>query len=125
MPSRPFLRRSAAIAVAQLGVAFDDLLRHVRLDRLHVRRQEKPRAVLTLLMDVVDDLRMPDVVDLIDRELRLDLRERVPVAVVIVADVLVIKLWRLGAFELCSERFVVPVFHDIDAIGIESTGRAG
>ena len=106
------------MCVAELGVAFDDLFWHVRLDGLHVRRQEEPRADLALLVDVVDDLRVPDVVDLIDRELRLDLRKGVPVAVVVVADVFVIKLGRLGAFERRAERFVVPVFDDIDAVGI-------
>jgi hypothetical protein len=71
-------------------------------------------------MDVVDDLRMPDVVNFVDGELRLDLGERVPVAVVVVTDVLVIELGRLGAFELCAKCFVVPVFDDVDAVGIQA-----
>ena len=60
-------------------------------------------------MYVVDDLRMPDVVNLVDGELRFDLRERIPVAVVIVTGVLVIELGRIGAFERRAECFVVPV----------------
>ena len=72
-----------------------------------------------LLMDVVHDLRVPDVVNLIDRDLRLDLGEGIPVAVVIVTNVLVIKLRRIGALEGSAERFVVPVFNDVDAVGIE------
>ena len=55
-------------------------------------------------MNVVQNLRAPDVVDFVHRELRLDLRERVPVAVVVVADVMVIKLGRRGAFGGRAER---------------------
>src|SRR5262249_26485412 len=40
--------------------------RHVWFPRLGVRRQEEPRACIALLVDVVDDLRMPDVLDLVD-----------------------------------------------------------
>ena len=68
----------------------------------------------------MDDLRVPDVVDLIDRELRLDLREGVPIAVVIVADVLVVKLGRIGAFVRRAESFLVPVIDDINAIRVQT-----
>src|SRR5258708_22031659 len=71
--------------VAEFGVALDDLLRHIGLDGLHVRWQKQTRAKRTLLMYVVDNLRMPDVEDFIDDQLGLDLRERVPVAIVVVA----------------------------------------
>src|SRR5687768_18185582 len=50
------------------------------------------RSHRALLVYVVDDLRMPNVVNLVYGELRFDLRERVPVAIVIVSGVLVIKL---------------------------------
>ena len=120
MPLKPLFAQIGGHVVAEFGVAFDDLLRHVRLDRLHVRRQKQPRAVRALLMNVVDDLRVPDVVNLIDGQLRLDLRERVPVAVVVVADVFVIKLGRIGAFVWRAESFLVPVVDDIDAVGIEA-----
>ena len=39
-------------------------------------------------MNVVHDLRVPDVVNLVDGELRFNLREGVPIAVVIVTGVL-------------------------------------
>ena len=70
-------------------------------------------------MYVVDDLWMPDVVNLVDRDLRLNLREGVPVAVVIVARVLVIELRRIGAFERRAECFVVPVLDDVNAVRVE------
>src|SRR5688572_18454451 len=70
-------------------------------------------------MYVVNDMRMPDVVDLVDSKLRLDLRERVPVAIVIVTYILVIKLRRLGSFIRRAERLVIPVLDDVDAVGIE------
>ena len=52
----------------------------------------KMRAgVRALLVDVVDDLRIPRRVQRVDRVARLDLRERVPVAVVVVARVVVVE----------------------------------
>lgn len=71
-------------------------------------------------MNVEHDLRMPDVVDLIDGELCLDLREGVPVAVQVMADVPMIKLGRIGAFIRRAERFVVPILHDINAVRVEA-----
>ena len=70
-------------------------------------------------MYVVDDLRMPGVVNLVDGELRFNLREGVPVAVVIVACVLVVELGRIGAFERSVECFVVPVLNDVYAVRVE------
>jgi hypothetical protein len=69
-------------------------------------------------MDVMNDLWMPDVVNLVDSDLRLDLRERIPVPVVIVTCVLVIELRRICAFERRAECFVVPVFYDVYAVRI-------
>ena len=69
-------------------------------------------------MNVVDDLRMPDVENLVDDQLRLNLRERVPVAIVVVAGVLVIKLRRIGAFVRRAQSFLIPVVDDIDPVRI-------
>ena len=69
-------------------------------------------------MNVVDDLRMPDVENLVDDQLRLNLRERVPVAIVIVAGVLVIELRRVSAFVRRAQSFLIPVVDDIHAIRI-------
>jgi len=69
-------------------------------------------------MNVVDDLRMPDVENLVDDQLRLDLRERIPVAIVVMAGVLVIKLGRVGAFVWRAQSFLILVVDDIDAVRI-------
>ncbi len=52
-------------------------------------------------------------------EAGFDLREDVPVAVVVVADVVVPELRRLRAFEGRAQGFAIPAGDDIDAIGIE------
>ena len=119
MPLKSFGAHLARHVIAELRVTLDDLLRHVWLNRLHVRRQKQTRTERALLMNVVDDLRMPDVVNLVDRELRLDLRERVPVAVVIVAGVFVIELRRISSFVRRAESFVVPVLDDVNAVRIQ------
>ena len=62
-------------------------------------------AVRALLVHVVDDLRMPDVVQLRDRQRVSGWREDVPVAIVIVPDVLLIQLRRAGTFVRRAERF--------------------
>ena len=69
-------------------------------------------------MNVVDDLRMPDVVDFINRQLRFDLRKSIPIAVVVVSDVFVIKLRRFSSFKRRSQSFVIPIFDNINAVGI-------
>ena len=109
----PRHRRTERIhAVHQQGV-------DVRLDRVEVGRQEQARSVAVLLMDVVHDLRMPHVVDRVHDQLRLDLRERVPVAVVVVPDVGVIELGWVAALGRGAERAAVPVGDDRDPVGIE------
>src|ERR1044072_5883951 len=70
-------------------------------------------------MNVVDDLRMPDVVNLVYGELRLDLRERVPVAVVIVTRVFVINVRRLCSLGGSDERLAGPLLDNIDSGGVE------
>ena len=75
----------------------------VRLDGIHVGRNEDARSVRALLMDVVHDLWMPLAVQRIDDHLRLDLRERIPVAVVVVAGVIVVQRRRLAALPRRAE----------------------
>src|SRR6266567_820709 len=91
----------------------------VRLDRIEVRRQEEPRPVGVLLVDVVHDLRVPHVVDRVHYELRLDLGERVPVAVVVVPDIVMIQLGWVGALRGRADRTVVPASDDRDTVGVE------
>ena len=57
--------------------------------------------------------------DLLDREARLGLREHVPVAVVIVADVLVIELDHRRALVGRAEPAAVPARDLVDAVGVE------
>ena len=90
----------------------------VRLDRIEIGREKQPRAVRPHLMDVVHDLRMPDDVQRVDGQTRLDLRERVPVAVVIVPRVFVVKLRRVSPFVRRAQCFVVPILDDVHAVRI-------
>ena len=62
---------------------------------------------------------MPDVVQLADDEPRLLLRQNVPVAIVVVPDVLLIELRRRGPLERSAQRLPVPSRHDIHPIRIE------
>ena len=61
---------------------------------------------------------MPDVENLVDDQLRLDLRERVPVAIVVVAGVLVVELRRIGAFVRRAQGLLIPVVDDVHAVRI-------
>jgi len=70
-------------------------------------------------MDVVDDLRVPDVVDLGDEGAGFGLGEDVPVAVVVVADVLLVEDGRGGAFVGGVEGFAVPVGDEVEAVGVD------
>ena len=71
-------------------------LRQDRVDvgivRIVEGRHEDPRRRRPLLMHVVRDDRLERAVDLLHREPRFDLREHEPVAIVVVADVLVIEV---------------------------------
>ncbi len=91
----------------------------VRLDGIEVGRQEEPRSVGVLLVNVVHDLRVPHVVDRVHDELRLHLGEGVPVAVVVVPGVMMVQLGGIGAFGWGAEGTVVPAGDDRDAIGVE------
>jgi len=91
----------------------------VRLDRIEVGRQEEPRPVCVLLVNVVHDLRVPHVVERVHHQLRLDLGERVPIAVVVVPGVVMVQLGWLGALGGRAERAVVPVGDDRDPVRVE------
>ena len=88
-------------------------------DGIEPRRHEDARRVGTHLVHVVDDLRMPHVVQLGDGQLRFLLREHVPVAIVVVADVFLVKLGRAGALEGRAKGAAVPARHDVHAIRIK------
>jgi hypothetical protein len=69
----------------------------VSLDRIDVGREEDSCAGRAHLVDVVHDVRPPDVVRVLYGELRLLLRERIPVPVVVMADVELVQPWRRRA----------------------------
>ena len=91
----------------------------VRLDWIHVRRNEKTRLVGALLVDVVHDLRMPEIVERVHRHLRLDLRERIPIAVVVVARVVMVEHGHVRSFRRSAEGAAIPVADNVDAVGVE------
>ena len=119
MPVLPAAVRSAAIAVPIMFISCIRIGVDIRLDGVEPRRHEHARRGRSLLVHVVDDLRMPDVVQLRDGQPRFRLREDVPVAIVIVADILVIELRRRDAFVRRAQRLAIPVAHDVHAVGIE------
>ena len=91
----------------------------VGLDGVHPGRHEHARGEGALLVHVVDDLRVPDVVELGDGEPRLGLGEEVPIAIVVVAGVLLVKLGRRSALEARAQRFAVPARDDLQPIRVE------
>jgi hypothetical protein len=89
---------------------------NVRIVRIVERRHENAGAARSHLMHVVRDDRLVAVLN-VHREPRLDLREHEPVAVVVVADVLVIEVW-IDARERRSLRLVPMIDNQILAVRI-------
>ena len=119
MPVLPAAVRSDAMDVPSAFISCRKDGIDVRLGGVEPRRNEHARSVCALLMNVVDDLRMPDVVKLRDGGAGFGLRKDVPVAIVIVADILLIELRRIGSFELRAQRRTIPAGDDIDAIRVQ------
>ena len=71
-------------------------------------------------MDVVEDDREPLLVELLGEDARLLLREHEPVAVVVVADVLLVEPRHGAAFPGRAERLLVPVDHEIEPVRIRA-----
>ena len=92
---------------------------NVGVDRIHPRRNEHPGSLRSHLVDVVDDLRMPDIVSLFNGQSGLDLRKRIPISIVIVARVLVVELCHGRAFVGCSEVALVPSCHFVHAVRVQ------
>ncbi len=84
---------------------------------LHGRAPDAARKRARLVV-VVDHLRVPHLVELSGHRLRLDLREHRPVAVVVVADVVVIQLRRRRRLEGRAEVLRVPRPDDVEPVGI-------
>jgi hypothetical protein len=89
----------------------------VRIHGIVERRHENPRREGTGLMLVVDDLRKPFRVELARAVPRFGLVHHEPVAVVVVADVLVPQLGRT-VLPRPAEVLAIPVRHHRRAVGI-------
>ena len=70
-------------------------------------------------MHVIDDLRVPHVVQLADGGARLRLRKDIPVAIIVVPHVALPQLRRRRTFERRAQRLAIPLGHDIDAVRIQ------
>ena len=68
-------------------------------------------------MHVVDDLRMPGILQLRGEAL-LGLRKDVPVAIVVVPDIFLIQLRRRRAFIRRAQCLPIPARHDIHAVRV-------
>ena len=91
---------------------------HVRLPRVRVGRHEEPRPPRAHLVHVVHDLGVPASVQVLDGQPRLLLRERVPVAVVVVADVRVVEHRGRRVLERSPLLAAVPLGHELRAVGV-------
>ena len=69
-------------------------------------------------MEVVNDLRLPAVIKKRRGGLALRLGEHVPVAIVVVAVVMVIEERHFLAFPFGAEALLVPVHHHLGAVGV-------
>ncbi len=76
-------------------------------------------AALALLVNVVNNLRVPDVLYSGDRIASLGLGEDIPIAIVIVAYIVLPQLGRLAAFIRCVQGFAIPASDDVHAVRIQ------
>ena len=89
----------------------------VDVERIGERRHEDARAAVALLVHVVRDDRLEAVLHQLDVHARFFLREHEPVAVVVVADVLVVQV-RIDAIEIRALRLVPVVDHQVLAVRV-------
>ena len=110
------------------GAEHVDLLRedrvYIRVIRVNKWRHEVAWAVGHHLVQVVDNMRVPDIVNLLHRQPVLYLRQHEPVAVVVVARVGLVNLRRRATFKRGVKRARVPVMDEIPAIRVERLARA-
>src|SRR6185503_5351302 len=92
--------------------------RNIRVGWIKKWRNEKSRAVWSLLMDVVNNLRKP----LLPKETRdsscfLQIQHE-PIAIVIVTSVVMVQLRRFLTFGWRPKSLAIPVGNYVDAVGI-------
>ena len=92
----------------------------VRIDGVVLRRDHDARAVASHLMRVFINLREPVLIHDLRPVLRLDLRQHVPVAIVVVTDIRAVQLRRTRAFVRRARRLLEPVADDVVAVGVEA-----
>ena len=92
----------------------------VRVDRIGEWRQEDTRPSRPCLVVVVDDLREPLAVQ--NSRHRTGLRHVVhePVAVVVVADIVMVELGRPRRLERCLEILSIPIGNDVEPIRVHA-----
>ena len=95
-----------------------DHVRRFDADRLRERRQPDARRERARLMVHVDDLRLPLPPRVLD-DARLDHVQHVRVAVVVVADVLLIQLRQARQLVRRADVLHVPLGHHLLAVGID------
>ena len=98
--------------------AAHDLRIDVRVERIGKRRHEHPRRPRALML-VVHDLRQPLPVEQPVDDPRLLLRLHVEVAVVVVADVLLVQPRHRAVLVRRAERAAVPVDHHVQAVRVD------
>ena len=91
----------------------------VRVERIAERRHEQALAVAALLVHVPVHGRAPDLVDLLGHEARLLEREPEPVAVVVVARVVLVQAQQPGTFVGRAQLLAVPVHDLVEPIGVD------
>src|SRR5262245_29606518 len=90
----------------------------MRIVWIEKRRNEKPRTIGSLLMNIVDDLRKPLFPKQSGERFRLLQIHHEPVTIVIVSGVMMVKLRRLATFVWSTGSFSIPVRYYVDAIWI-------
>ena len=90
----------------------------VRTDRVREGRHPDTARERSALVLVIHDLREPVVIKLTRHGLGLDLRQHVPVTVVVVTDVVMVKLRHRRHLELTAHVRHVPVSDDVEAVRV-------
>ena len=90
----------------------------VRVHGVLEGRHPDPPGEGARLMLIIDDLREPVVIELPRHRLRLDLRQHVPVAIVVVPDIVMIELRDARHLELAAHIRHIPVGDDIQAVRV-------
>ncbi len=113
-----FLQPHRHVGAEQVGQAEDHGI-HFEVERIGLRRDEHARARAAHLVLVEKDLREPLVVEDVVHHPGFLLGEHVEVAVVVVADVVVVEPGHAAALEGGAEVLVVPVDHQYLAVGVD------